>query len=143
MVLSSDAKEAKIGLGEGTEGTIPLSELTWARHVDSTTHNMGPAVHKASDVLSPGDVIAVEPVTKDSTGKDYPADTYGLRQIPEISGAMVAMDPHTGRVLAVTGGWSFQISEFDRAIQAMRQPGSAFKSIVYTTALENGFTPRP
>ncbi len=54
---------------------------------------------------------------------------------------MVAMDPHTGRVLAVTGGWSFQISEFDRAIQAMRQPGSAFKPIVYLTALENGFTP--
>ncbi|HEX4571227.1 MAG TPA: penicillin-binding protein 1A [Dongiaceae bacterium] len=141
VVLNSDAKEAKIGLGEGTEGTIPLSELTWARHVDPTTHNMGPAVHKASDVLSPGDVIAVEPVTKDSTGKDYPAETYGLRQIPEVSGAMVAMDPHTGRVLAVTGGWSFQISEFDRAIQAMRQPGSAFKPIVYTTALENGFTP--
>ena len=141
VVLSSDAKEAKIGMGEGTEGTIPLSELTWARHVDPTTHNMGPAVHKPSDVLSPGDVIAVEPVTKDSAGKDYPADTYGLRQIPEVSGAMVAMDPHTGRVLAVTGGWSFQISEFDRAIQAMRQPGSAFKPIVYTTALENGFTP--
>ena len=141
VVLSSDTKEAKIGLGEGTEGTIPLSELTWARHVDPTTHNMGPAVHKPSDVLSPGDVIAVEPVTKDSSGKDYPADTYGLRQIPEVSGAMVAMDPHTGRVLAVTGGWSFQISEFDRAIQAMRQPGSAFKPIVYTTALENGFTP--
>src|SRR5215469_2229985 len=141
VVLRSDAKEAKIGMGEGTEGTIPLSELTWARHVDPTTHNIGPAVHKPSDVLSPGDVIAVEPVTKDSTGKDYPAGTYGLRQIPEVSGAMVAMDPHTGRVLAVTGGWSFQISEFDRAIQAMRQPGSAFKPIVYTTALENGFTP--
>lgn len=141
VVLSVDAKAAKIGLGEGIEGTIPLSELTWARHVDPKTHSMGPAIRKASDVLAPGDVIAVEAVTKDSQGKDYPADTYGLRQIPEISGAMVAMDPHTGRVLAVTGGWSFQISEFDRAIQAMRQPGSAFKPVVYTTALENGFTP--
>jgi penicillin-binding protein 1A len=141
VVLSTDAKTAKIGLGEGSEGQIPLAELIWARHVDPTSHNMGAAIHKASDALAVGDVIAVEPVDKDAAGKDYPADTYGLRQIPEISGAMVAMDPHTGRVLAVTGGWSFQISEFDRAIQAMRQPGSAFKPIVYLTALENGFTP--
>ena len=141
MVLSTDAKIAKIGLGEGSEGQIPLAELTWARHVDPTSHNMGAAIRKPSDALAVGDVIAVEPVAKDAAGKDYPADTYGLRQIPEISGAMVAMDPHTGRVLAVTGGWSFQISEFDRAIQAMRQPGSAFKPIVYLTALENGFTP--
>jgi penicillin-binding protein 1A len=139
-VLSVGAQSAKIGLGQGAEGTIPLSELTWARHVDAN-HNMGPAIRRASDALSPGEVIAVEPVAKDADGKDYPADTYGLRQIPEVSGAMVVMDPHTGRVLAVTGGWSFQISEFDRAIQAMRQPGSAFKPIVYLTALENGFTP--
>ena len=141
VVLSTDAKIAKIGLGEGSEGQIPLAELTWARHVDPTSHNMGAAIRKPGDALAVGDVIAVEPVAKDAAGKDYPADTYGLRQIPEISGAMVAMDPHTGRVLAVTGGWSFQISEFDRAIQAMRQPGSAFKPIVYLTALENGFTP--
>ena len=102
---------------------------------------MGAAIRKPTDAIAVGDVIAVEPVAKDAAGKDYPANTYGLRQIPEISGAMVAMDPHTGRVLAMTGGWSFQISEFDRATQAMRQPGSAFKPIVYLTALENGMTP--
>ncbi|HEX6119028.1 MAG TPA: penicillin-binding transpeptidase domain-containing protein, partial [Dongiaceae bacterium] len=66
---------------------------------------------------------------------------YALRQVPELSGAMVAMDPHTGRVLAMTGGWSFQQSEFNRATQAMRQPGSSFKPIVYLAALEAGFTP--
>jgi penicillin-binding protein 1A len=140
VVLATNAAVAKIGFVDGSAGEIPLSELTWARHVDAN-HNLGAAIHRPSDALSSGQVVAVEPVTKDPAGKDYPPQTYGLRQIPEISGAMVAMDPHTGRVLAVTGGWSFQISEFDRALQAMRQPGSAFKPIVYSAALENGFTP--
>ncbi|HZT19859.1 MAG TPA: penicillin-binding protein 1A, partial [Dongiaceae bacterium] len=140
VVLSTDAAAAKIGFTDNTEGEIPLAQLTWARHVDAN-HAMGPAIRKPGDALHPGDVVAVELLTKDAAGKDYPPYTYGLRQIPEISGAIVVMDPHTGRVLAVTGGWSFQISEFDRALQAMRQPGSAFKPIVYSAALENGFTP--
>jgi len=66
---------------------------------------------------------------------------YALRQVPDVSGAIVAMDPHTGRVLAMSGGWSFATSEFNRATQALRQPGSAFKPFVYLTALENGYTP--
>ncbi len=143
VVLASDAKSLKIGLRDGSDGEIPLGELTWARHVDSKDgkFNYGPAVKKPTDVVAVGDVVMVEPVDKDSQGRDYPPKTFGLRQIPEISGAMVAMDPHTGRVLAMAGGWSFQISEFDRVTQAMRQPGSAFKPIVYLTALENGMTP--
>jgi penicillin-binding protein 1A len=140
LVLSTDAKAAKIGLRDGSSGEIPLAELAWARHVDDK-HNLGAAIRKPSDAIAVGDVVMVEKMAKDSQGHDYPDGTYGLRQIPEISGAMLAMDPHTGRILAVTGGWSFQISEFDRALQAMRQPGSAFKPIVYLTALENGMTP--
>ncbi len=66
---------------------------------------------------------------------------FGLRQIPEINGAMVAMDPHTGRVLALSGGFSYASSQFDRAMQAQRQPGSAFKPFVYAAALDNGYTP--
>jgi penicillin-binding protein 1A len=66
---------------------------------------------------------------------------FRLRQIPEISGAIVAMDPNTGRVHAMVGGFSYDQSEFNRAIQAMRQPGSSFKPIVYATALDNGYTP--
>ena len=64
-----------------------------------------------------------------------------LRQIPQVSGGMVAMDPHTGRVLAMVGGFSFAQSEFNRATQAMRQPGSSFKPILYAAALDNGYTP--
>ncbi|MDT9136435.1 penicillin-binding transpeptidase domain-containing protein, partial [Escherichia coli] len=66
---------------------------------------------------------------------------YTLEQVPEIEGALVAMDPRTGRVLAMVGGFSFAESEFNRATQALRQPGSAFKPIVYAAALDNGYTP--
>ena len=66
---------------------------------------------------------------------------WSLQQVPEIGGALVAMDPHTGRVLAIVGGFSFAQSQFDRATQARRQPGSSFKPLIYTTALDNGYTP--
>ena len=66
---------------------------------------------------------------------------WSLQQIPEVGGALVAMDPHTGRVLAIVGGFSFAASQFDRATQARRQPGSSFKPLIYTTALDNGYTP--
>jgi penicillin-binding protein 1A len=85
-------------------------------------------------VLETGDVVYVEPLA----GKD---GQFRLRQIPEISGAMVAMDPQTGRVLAMVGGFSYDQSQFNRATQALRQPGSSFKPIVYATALDNGYTP--
>src|SRR6266481_6048304 len=140
VVLSGDGKSLKIGLRDGSDGEIPLSELTWARHVNAK-FALGPAIKKPTDALDVGDVVMVEAITKDQQGRDLPPNTYGLRQIPEISGAMVAMDPHTGRVLAMTGGWSFKISEFDRVTQALRQPASSFKPIVYLTALENGMTP--
>ena len=84
--------------------------------------------------LTPGDVVYVEPIE----GKD---GQYRLRQVPEISGAIVAMDPHTGRVKAMVGGFSFDKSEFNRATQALRQVGSSFKPFVYATALDNGYTP--
>ena len=78
--------------------------------------------------------IYVEPI-------DGKPGQYRLRQIPEVSGAIVAMDPYTGRVFAMVGGFSFDQSEFNRATQALRQPGSSFKPIVYATALDNGYTP--
>ena len=82
-----------------------------------------------------------KPEGKGEKGGDYPPGTYALRQIPAISGAIVALDPHTGRVLAMSGGYDYEMSEFNRATQAHRQPGSAFKPFVYLTALDHGFTP--
>jgi len=85
-------------------------------------------------LAKPGDVFYVEPVV----GRD---GEYRLRQIPEVSGACIAMDPFTGRVLAMVGGFSFDESEFNRATQAQRQPGSSLKPFVYAAALDNGYTP--
>jgi penicillin-binding protein 1A len=85
-------------------------------------------------ILKPGDAFYVEPIVGAS-------GQYRLRQIPEVSGACVAMDPFTGRVLAMVGGFSFDQSEFNRATQALRQPGSSFKPFVYAAALDNGYTP--
>jgi penicillin-binding protein 1A len=139
-VLSADDKEARIGFADKTEATMPLAELKWARKAENG-HVVGGAIAKASDAVQPGDVVIVEREEKNAEGKDYPEGTYALRQIPEVSGALVAMDPHTGRVHALVGGWSYTQSEFNRATQALRQPGSSFKPIVYLAALDSGFTP--
>jgi penicillin-binding protein 1A len=108
---------------------IPFDEVKWAK-----TSRVTPKA--VSDVLSVGDVIWVAP--KDA---DQPSGTWSLMQIPEVSGGLVAMDPYTGRVRAVAGGFSFAMSQFDRALQAKRQPGSSFKPLVYATALDNGYKP--
>tara|TARA_R110002110_G_scaffold2756_1_gene13301 strand:+ start:45052 stop:47466 length:2415 start_codon:yes stop_codon:yes gene_type:complete len=139
-VVSVEAGAASIGFIDGTLGVVPLAELRWAR-AWKPGQKRGPSVKSADQVLAPGDVVLVSVVTEDSEAKPYPDGTFRLEQIPEINGAVVALDPHTGRILAMTGGFDFRASEFNRATQAWRQPGSAFKPIVYMAALDNGFTP--
>ena len=138
VVLNLDAKKAVIGLTSGVEGIIPLKRLTWARRWREG-EKLGPRVRRPSDVLKIGAVVAVAAIPR--TDKDYVSNHFSLEQIPEINGGLVAMDPHTGRILAMSGGYSFAASQFNRSTQAMRQPGSAFKPFVYAAALENGFTP--
>lgn len=133
-VLAVGPEEAEIGLADGSRGTIPMAELKWARKT-LPDQELGPAVRKPSDVLGAGDVVLVEQVA------EKPKRLFGLRQVPDVGGALIAMDPHTGRVLALVGGWDFGASQFNRATQAKRQPGSAFKPFVYAAALDNGFTP--
>ena len=136
VVLDVSDSAARIGLQPPREtsgevareretGTLTLEGVKWA-----LPH--GKASLRA--ILQPGDVVYAEPMD------DKPGQ-FRLRQIPEISGAIVAMDPFTGRVLAMVGGFSFDQSEFNRATQAQRQPGSSFKPIVYAAALDNGYTP--
>ncbi len=110
---------------------IGLDAVKWAKKGEN-----GAAPKSVGDVLAVGDVIYVAP---DDPEKQ--AGAWSLMQIPEVSGGLVAMDPHTGRVLAVAGGFSFDMSQFDRAVQARRQPGSSFKPIVYAAALDNGYKP--
>lgn len=134
VVLGVDDAGAQIGFGSGARGFIPFEELKWGRpHLEG--QRVGKAVKAASDVLRTGDVVMVERLQTDA------GVVFALRQVPEIQGALVAMDPHTGRVLAMVGGYDYAQSQFNRATQAMRQPGSAFKPFVYAAALENGFTP--
>ena len=132
-VLTVDAAHAEIGFADGAVGAIALDDLRWARKARGKGR-LGPEVTAVHQVLSAGDVVPVTPVE----GRD---GSYALRQIPAVSGALVALDPHTGRVLALVGGFDFATSEFDRATQARRQPGSAFKPFVYLAALDHGYTP--
>ncbi len=131
---------AEIIFDDASGGQIPLKELKWARNWQPE-QKLGPAVNRVDQVVTEGDVILVEQVSVDEEGVEYPANSYALRQIPDVSGALVAMDPRTGRVLAMTGGFSYEMSEFNRATQAQRQPGSSFKPFVYLAALDNGYTP--
>ena len=117
-------------------------ELRWARRT-LPDQRLGAAVYRAQEVLSPGDIVLVEPTGGTAAGQALlPAlPLYGLRQVPDVSGGFTALDPKTGRVFALVGGWDYQQSQFDRAIQAKRQPGSAIKPFVYVTALEGNYTP--
>ena len=127
--------EAQVALREGDEGLIPLSGLAWAR--PSINNRLGPEVKRPADVVKPGDVVYVEALA----GEGAQAGTFGLRQVPAVNGAIVAIDPFTGHIVALSGGFSYGSSQFDRAMQAMRQPGSTFKPFVYAAALDRGYTP--
>src|SRR5215213_8947536 len=131
VVLEVAGGQARIGLqpkreasghvGQERElGMITAEGVKWTRR----------AINQA---VSAGDLVYVEPL--DAKGQ------FRLRQVPEVSGAFVAMDPFTGRIHAMVGGFSFDQSEFNRATQALRQPGSSFKPFVYAAALDNGYTP--
>ncbi len=133
VVITLGVDRVEIGLADGGTGFIPMTELEWARPWREN-QRVGPTPKSPGDVLAEGDVVMVLPMEDVDGG-------FHLYQIPNIEGALVALDPHTGRVLAMVGGYSFAVSEFNRATQARRQPGSAFKPIVYLAAMENGFTP--
>jgi penicillin-binding protein 1A len=101
------------------KGTIKYENISWTKK-------------EFKELFNIGDIIYVENINK---------NIFSLRQLPKINGGIVVMDPFTGRVLALSGGFSFKKSEFNRASQALRQPGSAFKPFIYALALENGYTP--
>ncbi len=126
------------------EGTVPFAEMQWACRT-GPEQTIGACPGRPANVVSVGDVIVVEKVTSPSNGganaKPYPPNTYGLRQVPNVNGAVVVMDPRDGRVLAMSGGWSYGMSQFNRAVQAQRQPGSSFKPFVYLAAMDAGLTP--
>jgi penicillin-binding protein 1A len=155
VVLEIRDSEAILGFEGGARGTLPFAGLRWAR-LQGKDNRYGPMPKTVGQVLSIGDVIMVddlpapdEPKQKKKSAKESEPvvalktneHLYRLMQVPKIQAAFVALDPHTGRVLALVGGFSSRLSSFNRATQAMRQTGSSFKPFVYLAALDNGFTP--
>ncbi|MCX2696431.1 MULTISPECIES: penicillin-binding protein 1A [Ochrobactrum] len=144
VVLNVSAAGADIGLQPAVEGSgsrskerkrafISADDMKWAMRVTNIDGKRGSA-KSPEGVLKAGDIIYVSKVGEGDS-------RFRLQQPPKLQGALVAMDPHTGRVLAMVGGFSYGQSEFNRATQAYRQPGSSFKPFVYAAALDNGYTP--
>ena len=119
-VIHIDKLTTKIETENKEIGFIDFNNVSWTRK------------KSFEDLLNLNDIIYVKKIKKNK---------WNLKQLPKINGGIVVMDPYTGRVLAMAGGFSYKLSEFNRATQAKRQPGSAFKPIVYAAALESGFTP--
>ncbi len=163
VVLDATASAARLGyLPSGADqsaaqtrtGEIALSSLGWARPVLSGGGLGGPP-RRMADVLVPGDIVMVRPEEgtvelrlaerRSARGQARSTvltlDRLTLCQIPRVAGALVSLDPRTGRVLAMSGGWNGEASKFNRASQAQRQPGSSFKPFVYLTAMEQGISP--
>jgi penicillin-binding protein 1A len=132
IVLKLTKEQAQIGLLTGKTATLPVSTMLWARK-NLPEQRLGAPIKSTADVLRVGDIIAV---STDDDGKNYK-----LEQIPEVEGGIVAMEVGSGKVVAMVGGYSFAHSKYNRATQAWRQPGSAFKPFVYLAAFEAGYLP--
>ena len=142
VVRSVSRENVRLGLDGGETGTLHADDVKWAANFKRKEGGTG---LKAGDVIfvagAPAPDITVQLITEYGVPKNRAANApWRLRQVPAVQGALVAMDPHTGRILAMTGGYSFVSSKFNRAIQAKRQPGSSFKPFVYAAAME---TPDP
>ena len=141
-VLSVSNDEAKMGwidaAGADHTLTMLLADSAWAR--PNRNGNLGASPRRMADLLQVGDVVMTEIST--GTGRNAArGERLLLRQVPTVQGALVSLDPTTGRVLAMSGGWSFEASQFNRATQANRQPGSSFKPMVYLTAMQQDISP--
>ena len=149
VVLETTDQSARIGFQPGRElgGVDQQGPADRQRHAGWRALGEGGVAARPRarrrlpppQVLSPGDVST--PIRCSARTATWSRASIRLRQLPEVSGALVAMDPHTGRVLAMAGGFSFDQSQFNRATQAYRQPGSTFKPLVYSAAMDNGYTP--
>jgi len=131
LVQSVGDRSALLVRRDGVAIELVWEQMTWARPV-LPDDALGPAPKSARDVLATGQLVCLEPLEDGS---------YRLAQLPAVAGALVALDPRDGAIVALVGGFDFSASKYNRAVQAKRQPGSAFKPFLYSAALEHGFTP--
>ncbi len=134
VVLDVKDEDVVIGLKDNSNGKILLNDLLWAKQKINETTISIKKITKCSDVLKIGDIIIVKKIAENSK-------YYSLEQIPAINGAVVILNPKTGEILSMIGGYMDKAGAFNRAVQAFRQMGSTIKPFVYATALERGFTP--
>ena len=130
LVTDIEDRQATLLMRDGTEVTLQWDAISWARAYRSV-NSLGPAPSKVSDVINPGDLVRI-----------YQQDenTWRLTQLPKVQGGLIAMEPDTGAIRALSGGFSFNHNKFNRVIQAWRQPGSTFKPFLYAVALEQGYS---
>ena len=131
LVTEVDGKQAQVLIRGGDSDTLSWEGLSWARRY-KTQDRRGRSPKKAADILSPGDIIRIQPREKGG---------WWLAEFPAVSGALISLNPKNGAIQALSGGFDFYLSKFNRAVQAKRQPGSNFKPILYSAALEKGMTP--
>ena len=144
LVTKVDDKQAQIYV-QGQTAVIPFALASWAYPPRRPNGIRPPKISSLKQALTADDIVIVQqPVEAPDLKTDdinFPSDVFALGQKPLVQGAIVALDPHTGRLLALSGGYDFRVSEFNRATQARRQPGSAFKPFVYLAALDQGYAP--
>ncbi|WP_322826744.1 penicillin-binding protein 1A [Lamprobacter modestohalophilus] len=131
VVISATGSNAEVYLGDGEVRTLGLSQVKWARRF-KTENWRGEAPRRVTDAVAVGDVIRL---------REAKAGEWVLAQVPKVSGALVALAPEDGAIRALSGGYAFEWSKFNRAVDAQRQPGSTFKPFIYAAALGKGYTP--
>ena len=137
VVMAVNEKQVSVFLGPD-EGTIDILDMNWARPPNTRLDGRWAKIKRPSEALYPGDLIWVKPLRIIGGGLGW---ALALEQEPRVEGSLVSLDPKTGQVKAMVGGYSFSKSKFNRAVQAVRQPGSAFKPIIYAAAIKEGFSP--
>ena len=131
IVVEAGGKEARVYIGKGERITLTLKQVNWARAFKSEK-SRGPAPRKVTDAVAVGDLVRL---IRDDEGR------WELSQIPAVAGALVSLSPADGAIRALVGGYFFDDSKFNRAVDARRQPGSSFKPFIYSAALNKGYTP--
>jgi penicillin-binding protein 1A len=142
LVLTVEERAARVLLRDGAIVTVEWEGLKWARPLIDENRR-GRAPKQASDILSRGDLVRLKPLEPGQSESETGGvdQVWRLAQIPAVEGALVSVDPDNGAIRALVGGYDFFHSKFNRVTQARRQPGSGFKAVIYSAALEAGFTP--
>ena len=149
--VDDEAEMARLALGPGVETSLSLDDVRWAREPDPELDGITPRVRRVSQALHRGDLVSLvkvgerppsaEELLDDPNGAPQSIPVYELHQEPLAEGALVSISLDGGHLLAMIGGYSYERSQFNRALQSRRQPGSAFKPIIYAAAMEQGYTP--